>query len=132
MMLTIALCAILCVVVCGYVLKPLPTPRAFMALSLLAAVASLGIYMWLGNPEIPARPHKTDPQVASDMRLESTLMDTLEKNPDDENALVRLAALRTVQGRTGDQTMKLLDHAERLNPHDKRIKIIRTMIVPSN
>lgn len=128
MTLTIILCAMMCAGVCLWTFKSVQSPRVFMHLALLVACASLGIYMVLGNPDIPARPTQGTAQTQADMRLESTLMATLEKNPKDKDALIRLAALRVAQGRGDEQTVKLLDQAEKIDANDRRIKLIRAML----
>jgi cytochrome c-type biogenesis protein CcmH/NrfG len=125
----IILCAGLCALICLWVLKPLRTPRAFYGVSILCAVAALGIYLVLGSPDLPGHPFHVDPQAQADMKSESQFMMALQKNPDDEDALVRLAALRVLQGRTGKETLDLLDHAQKLNPKDRRVRIIRGMIL---
>jgi hypothetical protein len=125
----IILCAGLCALACLWVLKPLRTPKAFYGVSALCAVFSLGIYLLLGSPELPGRPTPATSERQMEMRTESTLMIMLEKNPNDADAMIRLAALYTLQGREQGEILKLLDKAKAIRPNDRRITIIRSMVL---
>ncbi len=127
MIVVILICALVCAGTCAYILRPVRNMR----LAVLVAAAALTAYLVLGSPEIPARPTPAGGQAQADMRLEASLVAALAQNPDDANALVRLAALRTMQGRANAETLTLLERAERIAPDDRRTKIIRSMIEKS-
>ncbi len=123
-----AIAGILTAACCIWIFRPLRTPRGFFATSFMCALAALSIYMLLGNPGIPAHPAKPNPQAQADMHQEAAFMESLQKNPRDADAMIRLAALRVVQDRAVEGTEKLLDRASAIAPEDKRIPIIRSMM----
>lgn len=132
MILTIALCAALCALILIWVLKPLQRTKIYYALAFIAALLALNIYVMLGRPDLPAHPlRKTAAEKADDRQMakyEFEFSARLEKNPDDLDALIRLAALRVVQKRDPAETRKLLDRAAALSPKDKRIGFIRASL----
>lgn len=133
---TIIACAGLCALTLAWVLKPLRAPRVFYGLSFVCALAALGIYLVMGNPGLApssATPNGISKEESRElMQQEFTFLQQLEKNPEDADILIRLAALRTMQGRTGPETLALLDRADRILPDDRRIRIIRAMIQHPN
>lgn len=97
-------CAGLSVLILGWVLRPLRTQRAFYTLAILCAFSALGLYLVMGKPDLPA------------MRA------------DDPEILIRRAAAQVLDNRVTDETLQLLDKAEKKLPGDQRIEIIRAAI----
>lgn len=126
----IAACAGLCVLVLSWTLKPLRSPKAFYALAFLCAIAAFGLYLLMGRPDVPAQP--VPQSVIAERRQlmlqEMEFLTRIEKNPQDADALIRLAAIHVLQHRNTDETQNLLDRAEKILPGDRRISFIRTMI----
>jgi|GEM_PF-6738249 len=122
-----AMLSVLCI---GWTFRPVKTPRAFYALSFLCAILALGLYLVLGRPDLAAQPigKAAIAERAEFMKQEFEFMGRLEKNPDDADAMIRLAAIHVLQHRHNDETIKMLDRAETLLPGDNRIKFIRGMI----
>lgn len=128
MTLTIILCAILCAVSLLYVLKPMRGQKHFHLIASLCALFSIGLYLALGAPGMPTASKHADSEAKKMIQQEFEFMDTLSKNPDDADTMIRLAALRVAQGRINDETIRLLDRAEIIRPKDPRLSIIRTII----
>lgn len=125
---TLILCATLCAATCMWVFAPVRARNRFLASSLLCAALSLVIYMALGAPGLPPSPPQENSEAANQLRQEAEFMLMLNKNPDDSDALIRLAALRLLQGRAGPETEKLLTRAEAIAPEDKRITTLRKIL----
>lgn len=124
-----AVCGALCAGVFAYVLAPVRMQKHVLAIAMLSALASLGLYMTLGRPDLPAQTRDERDMSAREYRetvlQEFTLMERLSRNPDDADAMIRLAAVRMMQGRAGSEVERLLDRAEALRPTDPRIKDVR-------
>lgn len=129
---TLALAALLSALCLLWVLAPAKASRWVYAVALVAATASVLLYLGLGRPDMPAHPLRMDKGVAADYRAllleEFALMTALSKNPDDVDALVRLAAIRLTQGRAGEETLRLVARAKMLAPKDKRVKKIMAVL----
>lgn len=132
MIITLALCALLAAITLLWILAPVRTHKAFYAISFAAALASLGIYLAYGRPDLPASPVIIGKGAEADYRQmmldEFTMMDRLSKNEDDADAMIRLALLRMAQGRGGDETVRLLARAEKLTPNDPRLIKIKKLL----
>ena len=132
MILTLALCAVLCACVLFWILAPAHRDKGFYAITFAAALFSLGVYLAYGRPDLPAASINVGKGAEADYRQmlmdEFSMVDRLSKNPDDADAMIRLAALRLAQGRGGDETLRLLAKAETLAPDDKRIAKIRKFL----
>lgn len=128
MTITIILCAVLCAVSLLYMLKPMRGEKRFHIIAFVCALFSIVTYLVLGAPGLPSATKHADSEAAQMMQQEFDFMDKLSKNPNDADILIRLAALRVSQGRTNEETIRMLDRAENLRPNDPRIKIIRTII----
>ena len=128
MIVTIALCAILCALTLLWVLAPIRKQNAFYIVAFAAALLSLGLYLTMGRPDLPAASINVGKGAEADYRQmmldEFTMMERLSKNPDDADAMIRMAALRLAQGRGGEETKRLLLRAQKLTPNDKRIEKI--------
>jgi hypothetical protein len=126
---TMAFCAVLCVTVLAWILRPIKNSRAFYMLAFFIALSALGLYVALGRPELPMRPVISNSVEQADYRAmvlrEYEFMNLLSENPDNVDALIRLAALRVVQGRDKTETRNLLERAKELKPKDKRIGFIQ-------
>ena len=118
--------AILSVLVLNWVLHPVKNKRAFYTLNILCAIAALGLYLAMGKPDLPAS--RVDKASLAErhamMRREFEFTVLLQKNPDDVDALIRLAAIHMLQGRDGSD---LLDRAEKIAPGEPRIGTLRRM-----
>ncbi|MBU6234517.1 MAG: hypothetical protein KGQ41_01620 [Alphaproteobacteria bacterium] len=132
MIITLLLSAVLCAVILLWVLAPINNARQFYALAFAAALFSLGLYLAYGRPDLPAAPVQVGKGAEADYRQmmldEFTMMDRLSKNPDDADAMIRLAMLRLAQGRGGEETLRLLARAEKLAPKDKRLTKIKQLL----
>lgn len=128
MTITIILCALLCALTLLYMLKPMSGEKRFYIMAFACAVPALITYLALGAPGLTAAAKHQDTEARQMIQQEFEFMDRLSKNPDDADILIRLAALRVSQGRTNEETIRMLDRAETLHPNDPRIKIIRTIV----
>jgi cytochrome c-type biogenesis protein CcmH/NrfG len=110
----------------NWVLHPLKNKRVFYTMNILCALAALGLYLAMGKPDLPAtHVDKASMEERRDMmRLEFDLSVAVQKNPDDADALIRLAAVHMLQGRDASE---LLDQAEKIAPKDPRINTMRRM-----
>lgn len=129
MIITIALCAVLCAVTLVYILAPkLRDKRGSIAAFtgiFLTALCALGLYLWMGQPALTGGQLSEAELMAQD---EIAIHAALEKNPNDAEALLRLAALQVYKNENDEKTLELLDRAEKQLPGDERIKFIRYMI----
>jgi hypothetical protein len=128
MIYTLIACAALCAFVLAFVLQPVRNKKTYYTASFGCAVMTIAVYLLLGAPGLPASPVTTPGENAQLMQTEFRLMDALSKNPDDTGALIKLAALRVLQGRINDETIRLLNRADALKPGDHSIKFIRSVI----
>jgi hypothetical protein len=131
-MITTALCAVLCAFSVLWVFKPIRMHKHFYAVVIACAFSTLGLYLSLGRPDLPAASVQTSKGAEADYRQmmldEFTMLDRLSKNENDADAMIRLAVLRLAQGRTGDETERLLSKAEGLTPNDPRLSKIRNLL----
>ena len=123
-------CAGLSVLCLGWMFRPLRSGKAFYALSIVCALAAIGLYFTLGRPDLPAQPTGRDviAERRKLMKQEFEFQTRLKKNPDDADALIRLAAIHVLQSRVDDETIRMLDRAAVLTPGDKRHRMVRGMI----
>ncbi len=129
---TLSACAILCAAAVLWVLTPMRASRAVYVVALALAVSSLALYLGMGRPDLPATTAMLGHGAEEDYRKlvldEFELMKEVSNNPNDADALVRLAAVRLAQGRDGEQTMRLLARAEMLDPKNPRLLKIKKVL----
>ncbi len=132
MIITLILAAALCAATLAWVLAPAQSRRIFYIAAFACAFLSLAVYLAFGRPDLPASPVTIGKGTEADYRQmmldEFAMMNRLGKNPDDADAMIRLATLRLAQGRGGDETLRLLTRAKALAPKDKRIEKIIKML----
>ncbi|NBX65907.1 MAG: hypothetical protein EBQ96_02820 [Proteobacteria bacterium] len=131
-MIILAISAILCAATLLWVLAPIRIRSVFYVAAFTCALLSLGLYMAYGRPDLPAAPTNIGKGAEADYRQmmldEFAMMNRLSKNPDDADAMIRLAALRLAQGRGGEETLRLLAKAQTITPKDKRIEKIKKLL----
>lgn len=132
MILTLILCALLSAATLFWVLSPAPTRRIYLCLSFAAALSALAIYLVYGRPDLEGNPARIGKGAEADYRQliqdEFTLLNRLSENQNDADALIRLAIVRLAQGRTDEETLRLIARAETIAPDDIRLKKLKSLI----
>jgi len=126
-----ALAALLAGGIFAFVFHPLArqgakAARACMLVICVVSGAALGLYFYLGRPDLadmPAAPQLADGVVSQELGA----LKKLSVNPDDVDALVMLAAIRIAQGREESSITPLLTRAGKLAPEDRRVKMLEEM-----
>lgn len=126
-MITMILAGLICAVVLAFTLHPLmkSNPKQGWRILLAAAIASLGLYLALGSPDLPGSPaafETSGPRFEQRMagRRELIVMEALAGDPDNVKLLLELGTIR-IEADHPEEALEVLTHARKLAPKDNRI-----------
>ncbi|HEY8964601.1 MAG TPA: hypothetical protein VIN59_09095 [Alphaproteobacteria bacterium] len=104
--------------------------KSAMLTAFVLAILAVGLYLLAGAPQLPSAPDlKSTAEIENEMRGdEAEIRIALAKNPNDAEAMIRLAALYVYRGKIDQETKDLLNRAEKQLPGDKRIQYVRYYI----
>lgn len=128
-MILMGLFALICALSTIIILAPIAQThhRHSMILMIFIPCIALGLYMFLGAPDVPSHPaiYETDPEIIDARNIvlrELETMQAISKEPDNTNLIMRLAGIRMKQGKF-DDAAELLQNAVKTFPNEPMLKM---------
>ncbi len=127
-MIVVLIGAILTAIVTALLLQPLKGQRrAALILAGLIPVTVLGLYLWLGHPDLPSAPAAFETSgIRAERRAlvaqELTLMQALSEKPDSIRLMLALSDAQMKQGHI-DESIRVLEYAQEKNLKNHDVKL---------